>query len=284
MNIGHGLGIALVSLCSCVVPAARYDQAVLDATHAHEESSHLQSAARTEIHNLQAQLAETQAKLQQREVSLSELKASIHNLQARLDEATAIHQQLQGELERTGKDVGAMLKEKGTLQQALDDARARLAELRDQQAAAQARNAAMNSLMSLLKTLIDSKELAVSSRGGQTVLAAAESVLFEPGRAELKPSADRVLRAVAKAVSASPGWRYRIVAFTAPPPRPSQFRNALELSAARATQVANSLIGLGVSSDSLSVAGFGDLPTGPTTTSAQSSALGRVEIQVEAAR
>jgi len=60
---------------------------------------------------------------------MAELDAASHNLQMRLEEATAIHEELQKELSRLGR-TWAPGQGQGILQQALDDAKARLITLR----------------------------------------------------------------------------------------------------------------------------------------------------------
>ena len=92
------------------------------------------------IHDAAAAARAAEATTQERDANLSELSTtSAHNVQAQLDEATAINQQLRGELQRLGKDVDKILAERGTLAKALDDAKARLDELRKAQAAAESR-------------------------------------------------------------------------------------------------------------------------------------------------
>lgn len=54
---------------------------------------------------------------------------------------TAINSKLRAELERLGKNVDEMVPEKGTLTRSLEDAKARLDDLRKAQAAAEARAA-----------------------------------------------------------------------------------------------------------------------------------------------
>jgi len=74
--------------------------------------------------------------------------------------------------------VGTLVKDKESLQQALDDAKARLITLRALQAAAQARDAAMKSLAQKLTPLVETKRIEMATHDGQTVLVIPGSVLL----------------------------------------------------------------------------------------------------------
>ena len=101
---------------------------------------------------------------------MADLDAASHNLQTRLEEATAIHEELQKELSRLGENVGTLVKDKESLQRALDDAKARLITLQALQAAAEARDAAIKSLAQKLTPLVETKRIEMATHDGQTVL------------------------------------------------------------------------------------------------------------------
>ncbi len=264
------LGCACLALCllaGCLVRASRYDQALADTARSREENR-----------SLAAELAETQARLQARQSKVAGLEAEANNLQARLDEATALHQQLQKELERLGKNVGAMLESKGVMQQALDDAKRRLAELRTLQAEAQARNAAMSTLAHNLASAGPARKIEVGSDDGQSVLLIPASVLFENGRAELHRPGEGVLAALAQALATTPGWRFRVVVY-GPIPK-GRGHSVFTLPALRASLVADRLVTLGLAPASLSVSGRVTAPSAQPPAFAGGGMLEGVEIEL----
>jgi flagellar motor protein MotB len=245
-----GRFIPTLVLAGCLVRASRYEQAVQQETLARDDA--LQT--RQENHSLHVELASAQAQLQTQEARTAGLAATAHNLQARLDEATALHQLLEKELERLGKNVGEMLEDKGAMQQALQDARTRLAELRALQAAAEARRSAMILLAGQLRVSEETRSIELTTHDGETVLLIPGWLLFEPGRFEMKHSAGRVLEVLARVLASSPGWQYRIVAYTPAPANKGHPRSIFELGALRASHVADRLSALGLAPSLLSVA------------------------------
>jgi len=151
-----------------LVSASRYNQAVTGANLAREDSLR----RRQQIRVLRAELATIQATLQTKETNVAELDAASHNLQMRLEEATAIHEELQKELSRLGANVGTLVKDKESLQQALDDAKARLINgLRALHSRSSgAGRLPMKSLAQKLTPLVETKRIEMATHDGQTVL------------------------------------------------------------------------------------------------------------------
>ena len=177
-------------LPSCV-PQGKYDAAAQDAQSAHTALAAAldrEKIARAQIDKLQVDLQDAQSKDQTCEQALSDLTTSDHNLQAKLDEATALNAKLRSELERLGKNVDQMLRDKGSLSNALDDAKARLEELRKAQAAAEARAALFQSFVQKFKKMIDAGQLKITTRNGRLVLQLPNDVLFDSGQTAIKPA------------------------------------------------------------------------------------------------
>ena len=122
------------------VPQGKYDAAAQDAQSTHTALA----AARPREERPRARSRSSrrtcrtarESKDQACQQALSDLTTSDYNVQAKLDEATALNANLRGGLERLGKNVDQMLRDKGSLSTALDDAKSRLEELRKAQAAA----------------------------------------------------------------------------------------------------------------------------------------------------
>src|SRR5687767_10600185 len=128
-----------------VLDELRKAKAEMDRIRAEDEQQNRERAAQLE--KINADLAAARAALQEHENQLSQASMQSHNLQAKLDESTAIGQRLREELQRLGKNVDQLLSEKGTMSQALGDAKQRLEELRKAQAAADARTALYKQLI-----------------------------------------------------------------------------------------------------------------------------------------
>jgi chemotaxis protein MotB len=256
--------VAAVALASsgCLVLQKDLDQCRADAAAAQAAAAAKQKDAASQIVQLQEHLAAAEAATQDRDSKLSELSTSSHNLQAQLDESTAINQQLRGELQRLGKDVDKILAERGMLSKALDDAKARLEELRKAQAAAEARTALFRDLEQRFKPLSDAGQLRVESRRGQLEMALNGDLLFEPGRAEVRTAGKGVLMEVARALQTAPAAASRRFLVTDhvddEPFKPKQhYKSAWELTAARAAAVVEYLVSVGVPPASLTAAGAG---------------------------
>jgi chemotaxis protein MotB len=206
--------------------------------------------------------------VQERDGRLNDLSTQDHNLQAQLDEATAINQQLRAELQRLGTDVDKMLAERGTLSNTLQEAKARLEELRKAQTAAEARVQVFRDFEKRFKPLIDSGQLRIESRRGELVMNVQSDLLFEDGRSDAREAGKGVLMEIARAIEVtsppSSGRRFLVTANTDPQERdkariPSRRPppSSWELTAARSVAVVEYLVSLGVAPTSLTAAAAG---------------------------
>ena len=253
--------VTMVSLTSCIAKE-RYDAALADAQSAHTQLAADADRARAqdaEIAKLQQDLAAASAQLQDRDQKISDMSTADHNLQAQLDEATAINAKLRGELERLGKNVDSMLQEKGTLSKALDDAKARLEELRKAQAAAEARAQLFQQFVQKFKKMIDAGQLKVATRAGRLVIQLANDVLFDSGQTVIKPTGKEALAQVGKVLATVHGRSFQVAGHTDNVPiQTSRFASNWELSTARAVEVVKLLLTQGVDPHGLSAAGYGE--------------------------
>jgi chemotaxis protein MotB len=261
---------ATIAVIACVaavvsggcVPMNKYDALLADSQSAHAQlvsDADRQKAQDAEITTLRAALADAQAQVQDRDQKLSDLSTSSHNLQAQLDEATAINAKLRGELERLGKNVDAMLQEKGTIAKALEDAKGRLEELRTAQAAAEARAELFQQFVQKLRKLIDAGQLKVGTRAGRLVIQLPNDVLFDSGQKSLKPMGKEALGQLAKVLVTVPGRAFQVAGHTDNVPiQTPRFASNWELSTARAVEVVKLLVSQGINPRALSAAGYGE--------------------------
>jgi len=259
--------VVAVTACSVAstgcVSQRHYNECVADATKVKNELVSARKSHTAQVAELDQQLSLAQAAMQERDAKLSDLSTSDHNHQAQLDEATAINQQLREELERMGKDVDKILAERGTIARALDDAKARLEELRKAQAAADARTQLFRDFATRFKPMIDAGQLRIESRRGELVMEVQGDLLFDEGRSELRSAGKGALMEVARALQTtsppSTGRRFLVTADAdGPEAKPSKrSRSSWELTAARAVSVVEFLVSVGVPPSSLTAAAAG---------------------------
>jgi chemotaxis protein MotB len=253
--------LAALAFASCV-PKDRYDAAIADAVAAHGQVTEDAKRATEKdavIAKLQQDLADAQAQVQARDQKLSDLSTSDHNVQAQLDEATAINAKLRAELERLGKNVDGILQERGTLTKALDEAKARLEELRKAQAAAEARAQLFQQFVQKFKKMIDAGQLKVATRAGRLVIVLSNDVLFDSGQTFIKPAGKDALGQVGKVLATVHGRSFQIAGHTDNVPiQTVRFPSNWELSTERAVEVVRLLLSYGVDPHALSAAGYGE--------------------------
>jgi chemotaxis protein MotB len=275
---------ALVS--SACVSTAKYEAALEDArkakaeaerVHADDEQRH--AAA---LEKINADLQTARATLQDNENQLSQANVQSHNLQAKLDESTAIGQRLREELQRLGKNVDSLLSEKGTMSQALGDAKLRLEELRKAQAATEARTALYKQLIQKFKKLTDAGQLRIELRDGRMILQLPNDVLFDSGQAAVKQDGQRALAQVAGVLKTLTGRKFQVAGHTDNVPIDrAKFASNWELSTARAVAVVRFLVSQGVASEALSAAGYGEFaPLVPNDSVEHKAKNRRIEISL----
>jgi chemotaxis protein MotB len=286
MNFRVTLLLLPVVLALSCVPHDRYDAALKDAKDAHTSAERLAAdlaTARAEIARLNEALKQAQAAVDARDRGLAEGQVSAHDLQTKLDDATAQNEQLRVELERLGKNADALLAEKGTLANALAEAKARLEELRKAQAAADARTALFRQLALRFQKMIDSGQLKIKLREGRMVIELANDVLFDSGQTVVKPEGQKAIGQVAAVLRTIAGRRFQVaghtdnVAITT-----ARFRSNWDLSAARAVEVVRILIAQGLKPELVSAAGYGEFdPIAPNDTPQSKGKNRRIEITLQ---
>jgi chemotaxis protein MotB len=277
--------IACVLLPACVRKDL-YDAALADTSAVRAQLAAMtdrEKADQAKIDELQRSLSAAQNKLQDFTQKQSDLSTADHNLQAELDQSTAINANLRAELERLGKNVDSMLREKGTLSKALDDAKMRLDELRKAQAAAEARTQLFEQFVQKLKKMIDAGQLKVAIRNGKLVIQLPNDVLFASGHTELKPAGKDSLTQLAHVIASVHDRQFQVAGHTDNVPiQASRYASNWELSTARALEVVKLLVAQGVAPRQLSAAGYGEFdPIAPNDTPDGRGKNRRIEITLQ---
>jgi chemotaxis protein MotB len=276
--------LALVcALAAGCVPKDKYDKLVVTSAKAQAQADERQKAADGDITRLEGQLKDAEAQSQDRDAQIADLSTQRHNMQASLDEATAMNQELRGELERLGKDADKLLQEKGTLAKDLQDAKARLEELRKAQAAAEVRTQLVQTLARKFKPMIDAGQVAVATRAGHVALVVPADLVFDPGRVEIKPAGRGAVMEIAKTLGDLAGYRFQIGVHTDNlRAKSARFPTSWDLTAARAAELVKYLVSLGVRSSDLAAAGYGEFdPVASSETSDGRAKNRRIEVVLE---
>jgi len=281
--------IPIVALAGCVAEG-KYDQALANAAQLRTRNQALAADAVRRERAHDAETARLEHALDDLTKSATLAAAQIEGLQVgarecgtALDEATAINQQLRSELERHGKNVDALLSEKGTLASALTQAKARLEELRRAQAAAETRAALFRDVALRLKRMVDAGELVISLRSGRMVLALPNDVLFDSGKTTLKPRGKAALEQVATVLKTLQDRKFQVAGHTDDEPiRFSPFQSNWQLATQRALVVVDHMIALGMAPNAVSAAGYAEFDPVTGNDSADGRAKNRrIEITLQ---
>ena len=125
------------------------------------------------------------------------------------------------------------------------------------------------------------EEVTITRLVNRLVLIFPERIVFDPGRAQLKASAQPILQKVALLISAHPYLLVEVQGHTDDRPiNTNRYPSNWELSVDRATQVAKALIALGLNPLQTSVKGLGEYRTlNPNDSESNRRKNRRVEIQ-----
>lgn len=204
-------------------------------------------------------------------------------LQKQIDDSSALNQSLRAELERTGANVDKLVQENGALSSSLENLKKRLEELRRAQAAAERRADAMRKLIDRFRKMADAGQLEVTVRRGRMVLRLPNDVLFDSGRAAIKPAGKATLVEVANILKTIGDRQFQIAGHTDNEPiQSSNYPSNWYLSTTRAIKVVEIMTEQGVNPLSLSACGYGEFdPIAANDTAENKSKNRRIEIVVQ---
>jgi chemotaxis protein MotB len=260
-----GMLTLLVAASGCV-STGKYDAAMAGSARTAAELRAAKVSAAAELTKKDQQLEELHQALLMLDSKNAEVSEKLNMMIDRFadcstarDESTAQGQQLRAELERQGKNVDQLLASKGALASSLEQARARLDELRRAQAAAEARASLFRDLALRLKKMTDAGELEIALRSGRMVLVLPTDVLFDPGKARVGARGREALSQVASVLAIFKERRFQVAGHTDNDPiRYSGFASNWELATERALQVVKVLTESGMKPTALSAAGYGE--------------------------
>ncbi len=284
MDHARAIAVACALAAGGCVTTATYEKKVSELEKQRADDAR---AADARAKALQARIDELEAKRADLEKQLADTGAKLgaerDALRKQLDDATALSGELKKRLEKLGQNVEKLTSEKGQLSQGLEDAKARLDELRRQKAAAEASAATFRGLVAKLRAMIDAGQLKVVIRDGRMLIALPNDVLFDSGKKAIKPDGQAALAKVAQALAAIPKRRFTVAGHTDDVPiHTPHFPSNWELSTARAVEVARLLITDGMKPEVLAAAGYGEFdPVAPNDTPEHRAQNRRIEIVLE---
>ncbi len=201
-------------------------------------------------------------------------------LEARVAAITSQNTQLADRLRALGENVEELEGSRASLQGELERTQRALNQLQERERQAQQRLAQFRQILQQLRSLIDAGTLEVEVRNGRMVVVLPEAILFDSGRADLKPEAREPLAQVARVLRSIQGRTYQVMGHTDNVPiRGRRFASNWELSTARAVVVARYIIEQGLESPRISAAGYADTqPLNHNATPEERAANRRIEI------
>jgi chemotaxis protein MotB len=257
--------IVLLTTTGCGVRKDLH-QAALDTI---AEGQDQMAASLTELEACRASLGDLDA-------ALDECKREVDSLEAARDEVLADNTALRGQLRELGTDVDALLAEKSSLSEMLDESQRALDDARRRQEAAEARDAIYRQLKERLQGMIDAGKLNVRVVRGRMVIDLKQDILFPSGSAELSDIGIETLAEVARALAEFPDRAFQIEGHTDNVPIKTQrFPSNWELSTARAVSVVKLFVQTGMEADNLSAAGYGEFQPRADNASDEGRALNR---------
>lgn len=141
----------------------------------------------------------------------------------------------------------------------MDEMNKLVEELKAKERQAQQRLATFRGMLERFNNMIASGKLRVRIVRGRMVVELSENILFDSGRADLKPEGQQALTEVAGVLSSIPDRDFQIAGHTDNIPiKSARFPSNWHLSTARALTVTTYLADHGVPSGRLSAAGYAD--------------------------
>ena len=280
INRRVGWALSALMLSSACVTQGTFDAKVAQMDKQLRDAGAREKDLGQQITTLKGRVADLERELAETSAKLKTTTGERDTLRRQLDDQTALTSSLKERLEKLGQNVDKLTSERGQLAQGLNEAKARLEELRRQKAAAEARAATFRDLVAKLRGMIDAGQLKVVIRDGRMLIALPNDVLFDSGKTQIKSEGQVALGRVAQVLATIPDRRFQVVGHTDNVPiKTSRFRSNWELSTARAVEVTTFLIENGMKPQVLNASGASEFdPVAKNDTPEQRALNRRIEI------
>jgi len=203
------------------------------------------------------------------QAALRDLQQQKEQVQSRDQEIQALKQRLD-EAEAHNRDA----------QKALATATKSMEDLARSQALAEARTAQFRKLVEQFRKMTEAGKLKVEIRDNRMIVSLGDKILFDPGKTQIKKEGADTLKQVTAILKDVQGRDFQVAGHTDNTPiKSNRFRSNWDLSAARAVEVVNFMVGSGMQSGRLSAAGYADqAPIGSNDTPDGRTKNRRIEI------
>lgn len=247
---GPVLSLAFVAALS----ACGYSEAAMQAQRGRVHTLE-QDAARE-----RGERADLERRLREAEMRIRALGDVLHEVGGNMDALNAQRREL-------ATSVESLEAERTSLRESLRDARQGLDEMRARDAQSRERVQTFRTMLERFRAMIDAGQLRVSVARNRMVVELPEGVLFDTGRAELKPTGQRVLEQVSEVLRAM-ARDFQVAGHTDNVPiHNARFASNWELSSGRALTVSRFLLEHGMAPERLSAAGYADTQPAATNDS-----------------
>ena len=165
-------------------------------------------------------------------------------------------------------------------QKALESATKSMEDLARAQAQAEARATQFRKLVAQFRKMTESGKLKVEIRDNRMIVSLGDRILFDPGKTQIKKEGADTLKQVTAILKDVQNRDFQVAGHTDNVPiRSARFRSNWDLSAARAVEVVNFMVGSGMEANRLSAAGYADqAPIGTNDTPDGRTKNRRIEI------
>ena len=214
---------------------------------------------------------------------ITECRSQLDALALARDRVLADNQTLRAQLDGAAEGQRELVEENEEIATMLAESRRALAEARERQKAAEARDAIYRRIKEELASMIDAGKLAVRIARGRLVIDLKQDILFPSGSAKLSPLGEETLADVARALSNFPDRSFQIEGHTDNVPiKTPRFPSNWDLSTARAVSVVNLFVARGMAPANVSAAGYGEHQPRADNGSPEGRALNRrIEIVMQ---
>jgi len=241
-----------------------------------EKTKQALADAQEQVKKTELELATAQQQVKKTELALAVAKQEVTTTQDDVTKLEAKKLAFQMDLLASQTKLAASHKQLVDSQAQLATSQAQLATLREIEAETKRRNEIYAQFVDRLKTMIDGGQLTVSIEQGRIVINLPNNVLFKSGSANLNTESTEALTLIAAAISQFSDRRFQIEGHTDNNPiKNARFPSNWELSTARALAVVHLLTNLGVTSENISAAGFGEFHPRSTNETEEGRELNR---------
>ncbi len=189
-------------------------------------------------------------------------QAALRDLQQQKQLSTERNRQIQArdlELQALKRELEEAESRSENVQKALENATRSMEDLARAQAQAEARAAQYRKLVAQFRKMTEAGKLKVEIRNNRMIVSLGDKILFDPGKTQIKKEGAETLKQVTAILRDVQGRDFQVAGHTDNTPIWSgRFRSNWDLSAARAVEVVNFMMGSGMEAGRLSAAGYAD--------------------------